>query len=94
MTTLLGEFDDRLARLEKSLLPIHRETDKLGRIQKRTPLRQLFSRRRRADTSTDLDGVKHSVDALLGHHDLVEREAPLINSELRLRACFSRSQLT
>lgn len=34
MSTVLGELDDRLARLEKSLVPIYRETGKLTRVSK------------------------------------------------------------
>ncbi|GAA6044299.1 hypothetical protein JCM8097_006754 [Rhodosporidiobolus ruineniae] len=56
----LNQLDDRLARLEKSLVPIYRETGRLTRISK------------------NLEGTLRSIDGLLGHHDLVEREEGLI----------------
>lgn len=31
---MLSDFDDRLARLEKSLVPIHKQTGKLQRVGK------------------------------------------------------------
>lgn len=34
MTTMLTDFDDRLARLEKSLVPIHKQTGRLTRVSK------------------------------------------------------------
>ncbi|KAL8280895.1 hypothetical protein RQP46_006574 [Phenoliferia psychrophenolica] len=34
MTSMLSDFDDRLARLEKSLVPIHKQTGKLQRVGK------------------------------------------------------------
>ncbi|KDE06783.1 hypothetical protein MVLG_02979 [Microbotryum lychnidis-dioicae p1A1 Lamole] len=34
MTSRLGDFDDRLARLEKSLVPIHKQTGRLTRVSK------------------------------------------------------------
>ncbi|SCZ89422.1 BZ3500_MvSof-1268-A1-R1_Chr9g10405 [Microbotryum saponariae] len=34
MTSRLGDFDDRLARLEKSLVPIHKQTGRLTRLSK------------------------------------------------------------
>jgi exocyst complex protein 7 len=34
MSTVLGELDDRLAKLEKSLVPIYKETGKLTRVSK------------------------------------------------------------
>lgn len=37
MTAMLSEFDDRLARLEKSLVPIHKQTGKLTRVSKSAP---------------------------------------------------------
>ncbi|KAM0748330.1 exocyst complex component, exo70 subunit [Meredithblackwellia eburnea MCA 4105] len=62
MTSLLSDFDDRLARLEKSLVPIHKQTGKLQRVGK------------------NIESTMRSIDGLLGHHDLVERESPLINA--------------
>ncbi|BGP00109.1 Exocyst complex component, exo70 subunit [Rhodotorula toruloides ATCC 204091] len=62
MSTVLGELDDRLARLEKSLVPIYRETGKLTRVSK------------------NLESTMRSIDGLLGHHDLVEREEGLIKA--------------
>ena len=34
MSNVLGELDDRLAKLEKSLVPIYKETGKLTRVSK------------------------------------------------------------
>ncbi|GAA5872370.1 hypothetical protein JCM16303_004495 [Sporobolomyces ruberrimus] len=62
MSTVLGELDDRLAKLEKSLVPIYKETGKLTRVSK------------------NLESTMRSLDGLLGHHDLVEREEGLIKS--------------
>ncbi|BGP48838.1 exocyst complex component exo70 [Rhodotorula kratochvilovae] len=62
MSHVLGELDDRLARLEKSLVPIYKETGKLTRVSK------------------NLESTMRSIDGLLGHHDLVEREEGLIKA--------------
>ncbi|GAA6058929.1 hypothetical protein JCM10212_002881 [Sporobolomyces blumeae] len=62
MSSVLGELDDRLAKLEKSLVPIYKETGKLTRVSK------------------NLESTMRSLDGLLGHHDLVEREEGLIKS--------------
>ncbi|GAA5839096.1 hypothetical protein JCM11251_003675 [Rhodosporidiobolus azoricus] len=62
MGAVLGELDDRLARLEKSLVPIYRETGRLTRVSK------------------NLESTMRSIDGLLGHHDLVEREDGLIKA--------------
>ncbi|GAA6008648.1 GTP-Rho binding exocyst subunit EXO70 [Rhodotorula paludigena] len=62
MSAVLGNLDDRLARLEKSLVPIYRETGKLTRVSK------------------NLESTMRSIDGLLGHHDLVEREEGLIKA--------------
>lgn len=34
MGATLGQLDDRLARLEKSLVPIYKQTGRLTRVQK------------------------------------------------------------
>ncbi|GAA5917741.1 hypothetical protein JCM5296_000956 [Sporobolomyces johnsonii] len=62
MSNVLGELDDRLAKLEKSLVPIYKETGKLTRVSK------------------NLESTMRSIDGLLGHHDLVEREEGLIKA--------------
>ncbi|GAA6008793.1 hypothetical protein JCM10207_001726 [Rhodosporidiobolus poonsookiae] len=62
MSTVLGQLDDRLARLEKSLVPIYKETGRLTRVSK------------------NLESTVRSIDGLLGHHDLVEREEGLIKA--------------
>ncbi|GAA5981638.1 hypothetical protein JCM11641_003926 [Rhodosporidiobolus odoratus] len=62
MSGVLGELDDRLARLEKSLVPIYKETGRLTRVGK------------------NLESTMRSIDGLLGHHDLVEREEGLIKA--------------
>ncbi|GAA5914658.1 hypothetical protein JCM6882_003594 [Rhodosporidiobolus microsporus] len=62
MGAVLGELDDRLARLEKSLVPIYKETGRLTRVSK------------------NLESTMRSIDGLLGHHDLVEREEGLIKA--------------
>ena len=86
MSSVLGELDDRLAKLEKSLVPIYKETGKLTRVSKsKLPESSRLSHRTDAETSapsvnTDLESTMRSLDGLLGHHDLVEREEGLIRS--------------
>ncbi|KAI5475476.1 exocyst complex component, exo70 subunit [Pseudohyphozyma bogoriensis] len=62
MTSMLSDFDDRLARLEKSLVPIHKQTGRLTRVSK------------------NIEATMRSIDGLLGHHDLVDKEQPLISA--------------
>ncbi|KAK4057193.1 exocyst complex component exo70 [Microbotryomycetes sp. JL221] len=62
MTTRLSDFDDRLARLEKSLVPIHKQTGRLTRVSK------------------NLELTLRSIEGLLGHQDLVEKEQGLIKT--------------
>ncbi|BGP16810.1 hypothetical protein JCM10213_004658 [Rhodosporidiobolus nylandii] len=62
MSGVLGALDDRLAKLEKSLVPIYKETGRLTRVGK------------------NLESTMRSIDGLLGHHDLVEREEGLIKA--------------
>ncbi|KPV77764.1 uncharacterized protein RHOBADRAFT_41762 [Rhodotorula graminis WP1] len=62
MGHVLGELDDRLARLEKNLVPIYKETGRLNRVSK------------------NLELTMRSIDGLLGHNDLVEREEGLIKA--------------
>ncbi|KAK4051359.1 exocyst complex component exo70 [Microbotryomycetes sp. JL201] len=62
MTTRLSDFDDRLARLEKSLVPIHKQTGRLTRVSKNVEL------------------TLRSIEGLLGHQDLVEREQGMIKA--------------
>ncbi|GAA5987896.1 hypothetical protein JCM10908_007263 [Rhodotorula pacifica] len=62
MSGVLGQLDDRLARLEKSLVPIYKETGRLTRVSK------------------NIEATMRSIDGLLGHNDLVEREQGLIKA--------------
>ncbi|POY75704.1 hypothetical protein BMF94_1327 [Rhodotorula taiwanensis] len=62
MGATLGQLDDRLARLEKSLVPIYKQTGRLTRVQK------------------NIEATVRSIDGLLGHNDLVEREQALIQA--------------
>ncbi|TNY20814.1 exocyst complex component, exo70 subunit [Rhodotorula diobovata] len=62
MSHVLSELDDRLARLEKNLVPIYKETGRLNRVSK------------------NLESTMRSIDGLLGHNDLVEREEGLIKA--------------
>ncbi|GAA5878999.1 hypothetical protein JCM3774_004463 [Rhodotorula dairenensis] len=59
---VLGQLDDRLARLEKSLVPIYKQTGRLTRVSK------------------NIEATVRSIDGLLGHNDLVEREQGLIRA--------------
>ncbi|GAA6014027.1 hypothetical protein JCM8202_005117 [Rhodotorula sphaerocarpa] len=61
-SSVLGQLDDRLARLEKSLVPIYKETGRLTRVSK------------------NIEATVRSIDGLLGHSDLVEREQGLIKA--------------
>ncbi|GAA5966551.1 hypothetical protein JCM8115_006864 [Rhodotorula mucilaginosa] len=62
MSGVLGQLDDRLARLEKSLVPIYKQTGRLTRVSK------------------NIEATMRSIDGLLGHNDLVEREQGLIKA--------------
>lgn len=62
MSGVLGQLDDRLARLEKSLVPIYKQTGRLTRVSK------------------NIEATIRSIDGLLGHNDLVEREQGLIRA--------------
>ena len=98
MTTLLSEFDDRLARLEKSLVPIHKQTGRLTRVSKSKPTPSAVDVLRSTDRNirvTDIEVSLRSIDGLLGHHDLVERESPLISQGYApMSKCAPRTRQT
>lgn len=80
-TSMLSDLDDRLARLEKSLVPIHQQTGKLTRVSKSAFKHNGMMDVHVADLMEmplDIEATIRSIDGLLGHHDLVERESPLI----------------
>jgi exocyst complex protein 7 len=80
MTSMLSDFDDRLAKLEKSLVPIYKQTGRLTRVSKseRASLGRQVGMRADGALDADLEATLRSIDGLLGHHDLVERESLLI----------------
>jgi hypothetical protein len=88
MTSVLGDFDSRLARLEKSLIPLHRKTAKLSILSRSELLVRLHQScgivmfkvsGELTILDPDLEQTLNSIEALLGHSDLVERERAVID---------------
>lgn len=79
MTGILSGFDQRLAGLEGTMIPIHHRTQTLQRVDKSEyECRACASTALTSSPSPDIDATLEALKHTLGHFDVVEEEEPKI----------------